>query len=449
MSAELSRYFNQFLENISLGEPQVTRMNSAAESVTQFLLERYGVPAQNVFMQGSYANRTSIEPVNGGEYDIDLVSVCVGADMTSDRALNEMEAVFRSDGRFKDRVRRKKPCVRLEYANDEVGSFHVDVVPARISGAASPPLEAPRRGQGWLGTAPAEYTHWCRNQGQLYRRTVMMMKRWRDEQQSVRNAIKSIVLQVLVAQCMPQVVDDGHRLAQTFRSLHDSLRQLQSPPVVPNPVLPGENLARSWTAESFSSFVKELAEAVEWSNVALTTTDVVEAADAWRELLGDNFPVQPPNQLGLQLGDLSHARSPAEMGWSEQLDPRYGVTIEASVQRGKRGQGRRRLQNNGETLFQDLKLQFKANVIAPRHVDIWWQVANTGGHARSEGQLRGEIFKGKDLKNRPIAQDENWESTRFTGSHLVRALLVREQRVVAVSDWFRVNIWARGRAFRL
>src|ERR1700722_10393442 len=132
MSVDLSDYFRIFLENISLGEPQVGRMNSAANAVSEFLVAKYGLPTANVFLQGSYANHTAIEPVNGGEYDIDIVAVCVGPDVSGDSALDQLEATFRSDGRYRDRVSRKMPCVRLEYANDDVGSFHVDVVPTRL-----------------------------------------------------------------------------------------------------------------------------------------------------------------------------------------------------------------------------------------------------------------------------------------------------------------------------
>ena len=274
------------------------------------------------------------------------------------------------------------------------------------------------------------------------------MKRWRDEQQSVRNAIKSIVLQVLVAQCMPQVADDAARLTQVFESLHQYLKGLSGPPVVSNPVLPQENLAERWTVESFRSFVVELGEAVETARVANTATDVVEAADAWRDLLGDDFPVLSPAQLGLELADYSHAQSPQDMGWVEALDPRYEVAVTATVQLGKRGQGRRNLVSDGTTIFRGHRLHFKAHLRVPNHVDVWWQVANTGEHARIQNGLRGDIFRGHDLKNKPTAQEENWESTSYTGSHLIRALLVREGRLVAISQWFRVNIYAKGHPFR-
>ena len=448
MSVDLSAYFDQFLENISLGEPQVSRMNRAASTISDFLEERYGIPSDNVFIQGSYANNTAIEPVNGGEYDIDIVALCVGGGVTCNDALDQLANHFLNDGRYSARVKRKKPCIRLEYADDDVGSFHVDVVPTRVSEVNTAPLEAPRRDEGWRATNPSEYTSWCLRQGSLYTRTVMAMKRWRDEQQSVRNAVKSIVLQVLVAQCLPQTSDDAARMTETFAALHAHLQNQQQAPVVSNPVLPSENLAQNWSRESFRSFVKELSEAVEISRAANRATDLVEAADAWRELLGDDFPILSPAQLGLELLDYSHAESPEEKGWSLDVDDRYRVSISATVQRGRSGKGRKILEENGRIVFHGNKIHFRAHVTAPNHVEVWWQVANTGGHAKSVGGLRGQIFKGRNLDNKSIAQDENWEDTSYTGTHLIRALLVRERKVVATGGWFRVNIYAKGHPFR-
>jgi hypothetical protein len=272
------------------------------------------------------------------------------------------------------------------------------------------------------------------------------MKRWRDEQQLVRLAVKSIVLQVLVAECMPSGVDDAARMAQTFRALYQKLRVLDEPPVVPNPALLSENLAKHWTQTSFHNFVKELAEAVEFAEAAQASNDEVEAADLWRELLGDDFPIPSAGQLGLELLDQSHAQTPAQKGWSEAHDSRYRVSITADVQRGRRNQNIREVES-GVLLREGHNLHFRANVVAPNHVEVWWQVVNTGGHARSQGGLRGDIFKGHDLKNNQIAQDEDWERTEYTGSHLIRALLVRENRVLAASEFFRVNIYATGHPF--
>jgi hypothetical protein len=144
VGVDLSAYFDQFLENISLGDPQVPRMDSAANTISQFLQRSNGLPPQNFFLQGSYPNGTAVEPVEGGEYDLDIVAVCVAGQTTCNDTLSDLEKRFRADGRFRDRVKRKKPCVRLEYAEDDVGKFHVDIVPVRPSADADCPFDAPR-----------------------------------------------------------------------------------------------------------------------------------------------------------------------------------------------------------------------------------------------------------------------------------------------------------------
>ena len=442
-------YFDQFIENISLGNPQVPRMNSAARTITDFLVSSYGIHEQDVFLQGSYANGTAIEPVHGGEYDVDLVAICATPAHSAEEALDDLEARFRSDGRFRDRVTPKKPCIRLEYAEDDVGEFHVDVVPVRLSGLLVPPLESPRRGTGWRATAPAEYTQWCHEQGVLYLRTAKMLKRWRSDHQATRTAIKSIVLQVLIAEYMPQVQDDSDRLTQTLQAMHSALAGLTSPPTVSNPVLISENLASSWSNESFASFVSELSEALEYSLAAAAATDIVEAVDAWREIFGDDFPAALPEAFGIALGDLSHAQTPIDRGWTEGLNSAYGVTVSAETQRGRRGQLRSPYPSNGPLIFAGHRIRFKAHITAPNHVSVWWQVANTGAHAREQSGLRGDIFKARDMEKRELRDEtENWESSSYTGSHVIRALLVRDNRLVASSAWFTVNIYSKGFRFR-
>jgi predicted nucleotidyltransferase len=448
MAVDLSENFARFLANISLGSPQVPRMNRAWEAVASFLVESFEIDSGNVFLQGSYANGTAIEPAAEGEYDIDVVVICAGAEVTANDALDDLERRFLADGRYRDRVRRKQPCVRLEYADDDVGSFHVDVVPVRV-GLADGPLDAPRRDKGWKPTAPAEYSAWCRDHGDLFLRTVKMLKRWRAEQQTVRGAIKSIVLQVLVANAMPATQDDAERVAETLRVLQSQLGGLTEPPAVTNPVLPSENLAAGWSNESFRSFMAELDEAVEWSTKALATDDPIEAADLWAEMFGEDFPTESPSDLGLQVGDFSHAQTPEQMGWREAPNANYSVSVSAAIQRGKRSKTRRNYPSGGHPIVENHWLRFKAHIVAPHHVEVWWQVANTGDHARSVGGLRGEIFRGRDVKKQQAAdQTENWETTAYTGSHLVRAMLVRDNVAFAKSDWFRVNIYKKGRAFR-
>jgi hypothetical protein len=441
VTADLSTYFDRFVKAISLDKRHLARMDIAASTLKSFLVNEYGLPFSDVFLQGSYPNRTVIEPVEGGEYDIDLVAVCVDENVSSDAALDDLERRLIADGRHKDRIVRKAPCVRLEYSEDDIGKFHVDVVPLRrLPGMEE--LQAPRRGAPWKQTAPIEYTQWCRDQGEHFTRTVKILKRWRDQQQEVHHAIKSIVLQVLISSVVPNEKDDATRITATFRSLHTQLSPLSAPPEVRNPVLPFENLAASWAVQQFFDFVAELSEAVELMNAIEATDDVGEAADLWRELFGPDFPVPTSDELGLKLLDTSHEKKPSSRGWTVSLDKHCSVSLSAQRSTRKRGRAMMPLKT-GEPIPAGRELHFKALTTTPFPAAVHWQVVNTGSEAASdEDGLRGEIFEGHDLEGSPFGDGtENWECTKYMGCHEIRALLVANNQVVAASDYFKVPIF--------
>jgi hypothetical protein len=450
MPVDLRASFDAFDEAVSLPQSAIRRIESAWEALAAFLTSKLRLAEDDLFLQGSYPNNTAVRPVDGGEYDVDVVVRMAGSSDTADAALDALEALLLSDGRYRDRVKPKTPCVRLEYAEDGIGKFHVDVVPVRASGRALPPLDAPRRGDGWHGTAPREYTLWCAIQGPRFARTVKALKRWRDEQQSVRHAIKSITLQALVARYMPDEPDDALRLVGTIEAMHQALSGLTQPPVVPNPVLPVEDLAARWPEASFKEFVVELHEARTYARAAVTTSDRVEAVEAWRQILGSAFPGETGNDLGIRLGDDHHARTFAFEGWTERLDPMYGVHVQACTQRGRRQPRLTPYESDTDLLFHGTKLRFRAVPRGPADAEMWWQVANTGLAARGQGGLRGEFFKARKLNGAPSDNPrETWENTSYTGAHWIRALLVKDGRVVAVSEKFVVKIYNKGQRFGL
>lgn len=443
MTVNVQWRFDVFDQTISLPQSAVDRIESAWKALSDFLRAELDLPRGAIFLQGSYANGTAIRPL-GGEYDVDVVAVMAAPDQTAEDALEQLRQLLASHGRYRDRIVVKDPCIRLEYADDPIGGFHVDVVPCRPTGRLSPPLEAPRRKKGWHGTAPAEYTDWCKAQGPFFTRTVKALKRWRDEHQPADVAVKSIILQVLVAQHMPAIADDALRLARTIESMHAALDPLSEPPVVSNPVLASENLAASWTAEAFRDFVAELDEARRNAHVAVTTPDQVEAVNAWREVLGSDFPGVAARMVGVHLGDDSHARRFAHQGWHEQLDPSYRVGVTARCRRGGRARRLVHLPHDGPLVFHGTKLCFTAHMPGRSDAEVWWQVANTGQAARTAKGLRGTFFAARRLNQTPSPDPrETWEDSSYTGAHWIRAVLVKNGVVVAVSEKFVVNVYNR------
>jgi hypothetical protein len=445
--SEIQPQFDQFVKRVSLRDKQEERIGSAFRTLQEYLCESYGIEAGDVLVQGSVANGTAVRPLEGGEYDLDIVVVVPDANgLDANQALMDLEAILERQGRYSGKLKAKKPCIRIQYADDEIGGFHIDVVPARLHPNGSAPIQVPRRDEGWHDSAPREFTSWCHAQGDGFRRSIKALKRWRDDQQDVRQAIKSIVLQVLVARATSPSGSDAQRLATVFSETQTFLAQQPGVPEVPNPVLPSENLTENWTLTSFNDFRKEVAAAQAKAQEALNATDDADASALWAEILGEDFPVSSPSAAGLVLGDVSHARSLSDEGWYQQIDPGSSISIQATVFSKAR---RRKVIKNYEgkqLLLAGWEIKFFADVAAPAGGTIWWQVVNTGDHARSRNGLRGEFFKGRDLNNNPTSDQRlNWESTAYTGVHLIEAFLVRGSTVAARSGQLRVHIKNRRR----
>ena len=446
MSANLSSSFEQFIQAISLGPKQRERLDSAADALRKFLFESYGLPEHNFFVQGSYRNETIVEPTDGGEYDLDIAAVCVfDGSISGKQALENLTERLANSGLYRDRIEPdpKRPCIRLRYSEDEVGKFHVDVIPLQLLGSTEL-LKAPRPGAPWKVTAPKEYTQWCAAQGEDFIRTVKILKRWRDENQTRRKAVKSIVLQVLIAEMMESASDDATRVTATLRNLRDSLAGLTRAPRVSNTVLKSENLAESWSDDAFRDFVKELDSAADLTSAAANADTAVEAAEIWRELLGDDFPMPSTSELGLRLEDASHAVALSSMGWTEVLDGQYAVRVTGKYS-SRKGDMPSISMQPGEPVPAGRRLRFQAHVEGPPGPILYWQVVNTGSEAVRSGGLRGDYFEGRNVDGASRRdRRENWERTMYRGTHVIRAVLVEDNsRVVATSQYFEVPIEKR------
>jgi hypothetical protein len=293
---KLPEDFETFYERLVLGQTQTDRIQSAANTLVEFLSQNLGLrQGDDIFLQGSFPNGTAVKPDperEGGEYDVDLVALSALASDTPEDALKTMENALKGHGTYRGMIDHdgSRPCVRIRYAEDNGSGFHVDIVPARrCSGPA--PIEIPLPKKGWRESAPAEYTQWCREHGSEFARTVQMLKRWRDHNQTARQGIKSIVLQVLVRECLAYFDNDADRVTDTFLGLASKLADHPNePPTVLNPVLPTENLADRWDFSAYQDFRRVVDEAAYIAQAALTSDDFGESRTRWRELFGRDFP---------------------------------------------------------------------------------------------------------------------------------------------------------------
>lgn len=454
---DVSTQFTDFIETIRLDGQPKERIRSAIGAITTVAAKHLEVEEADIIVQGSFANGTAIEPVDGA-YDVDLVVPCISKGTGAVTALDEVERVFLDNGNYKDKVcdKNRNRCVRLNYADDDIGSFHVDVVPARPAQDDSlAPLEVPSRSkQSWNETAPAEYTEWAKDEGQEFAETVMMLKRWRDENQGVRAAIKSITLQVLVAQHLGDESKPATRLASTLRNIADDLSWRTSPPDLPNPVLPTENLSERWSENAFEDFRDKISDAADQAEKALRAEDLATACDQWKELLGQDFPEAPAEEHGIELSDTSHALGYSDKGWTRTHKPQF-LEIQAHKVRNLKPNYRPRRYRSGEVLTANSahSLRFQTLSALPQHSVVYWQVVNTGHHAKKNGQERGDFYDSRPLSELGIrkssyATASHYEGLAYTGVHRIRVIAVKNSVVVAESEWLNVTIRAKAVPFQ-
>lgn len=256
-----------------------------------------------IVVQGSYAAGTAIRPLRAGdEFDVDLViKLTLPRLWRSDVALDWLRGRLALDGDFRKRLARHPRCERVSYA----GEFHLDVVPARresaiapISGARLLRLKVPDRSGGWRYSNPEGFVRWCGQQDQRtggdFGRIVMMLKRWRDNSATEKRRIRSIVFTTLIGRAVPtwnspgtSTRPDANVLIATLGALDRRLKAFTGIPIIRNPSLPSENLARSWTRADFVEFRKQLREAFRLAIYIRKTGDPA----AWRALFGSTFPV--------------------------------------------------------------------------------------------------------------------------------------------------------------
>lgn len=432
------RAFEEFHEAICLTQTQRDRLDSAQRGVSTTLIRELGVAEDAIRLQGSYATGTTIRPLDGDEFDIDLViRDCARDGESSTTALQRVLRAIERNEVYKNKAELRNPCVRIAYADSTVGKMHVDVVPLRTSTEPPEFSDAPHQVHGWHATAPGSFAEWVGQQPMHYCRTLRMLKSWRDEAEGVRDSVSSIILQVLIARSFVGGSDDAERIAATLKAMRAVLPD-DEVPRVENPVLQSEDLARNWKLPDYRLFLSMLEEACDMATSALGASSWPEEADHWQDLFGSRFPLPSREAVGVELADYSHQSSFASRGWRVALDP--GVSVGITAERASRSGGRRRPLSARFVVASGQHLWFTAHVSGSSSHHVWWRVTNTGEHATQEQSLRGQIIAAKNANGELSSDLVHYEATAYTGVHLVEAIAVADDTVVAKSEPFEVSI---------
>ena len=289
-------FFKDFLDKeVNLNPRRLQTLEDRKSAVTRFLESK--VPGYvKVSAQGSYAHQTIIKPVkDNDEFDADLLVFIKDSDFNPDLYVRdyvkELYDVFRSDERYKDKVRLKTRCVTIDYSGD----FHLDIVPCIKYDKCA--YVSNRKDSKYEKTDGEGYSDWvadCNKRigGNYMRKSVRLLKFLRDHKDNF--SVKSILLTTLVGEATLRVASDSCNntptaLKNLSNNVNDFLSANPDMPEVKNPVLPEENFNRHWDDAKYKNFRDKFSLYCEKINDAYEEEDHDKSVKKWRKLFGDKF----------------------------------------------------------------------------------------------------------------------------------------------------------------
>ena len=274
---------------VNLNETRLKRVQSAHRSVRNVLSAADDIAPDYVgtFLQGSYAYSTAIRsPHEDDPYDVDVVLALDLEDEWGDlpsgytvlrNVYDALDAVPLYEGKVELRDR----CVRVSYSSDGM-AFHLDVLPADAPDGKQGVLRIPR---DWRETHPREFGAWLNEVnaercGEL-KRVVRLLKYWRALHELRTN---SMVLTTLATHSLPDdalSVDDALVLTLEGMATWAEEQSYWSVPVVENPSLEGEDLARGWSLLDWQAFRNTVVEAADAAREARDSEDEEDTIEIW------------------------------------------------------------------------------------------------------------------------------------------------------------------------
>ncbi len=427
--------FREFLnDHVNLNETRWNLLLSRVSTLNDFVNDdpAIGEITDDVIPQGSYALRTIIRPVDGNDYDADLLVPMEEVDgWDAEDYVPALHKAFESSARYAGKSTMKKRCLRVQYADE----FHVDLVPFVERGGVT--YITHRTENRWIMQDPTALNEWFEGQNRStdghLAKVVRLVKYLRENSSA---EIPSVVLTALLAGRVNPYGDPAYSsvastLTALTAALRDYLESLSSPPYVDDRSGFGENLANRWTQSDFTAFKSRLRTWVAKIEKAYDAT-FADSLPLWRDLFGSDFGAEAPAELasggtrgatGARTVRAPEEQTLADKGIVERLDPRYHVKMVGRMSSRKLRRPRP-LPRAGDVVQIGRSLTFTVEDCNIPGAAFYWKVRNFGAEARRLGKERGQI----EQRGAQIT-----ESASFEGPHWVQVWAVRDGVAVATS----------------
>lgn len=195
--SNLQPYFNAFDRSIKLTPAQKSLLKDKSrmlqQELKQWFRKELGITPSFV-LQGSFAMGTSVQPLRGADYDVDIGLILDGLDT---RAYPDpvaiKELVYNACTQYSSRqVRIKEPCVTVQYHQKGEPGFHVDLaIYGKNAWTGARQLARGKRHSGerfrrWEDASPQHLRERLTQrfsdakERQQFYRIIRYLKRWKD-----------------------------------------------------------------------------------------------------------------------------------------------------------------------------------------------------------------------------------------------------------------------------
>lgn len=286
----IQKEFNQFNDKITLKGSKRENLIRGRDGLRNRIKAKFAEKERlqpKFYMQGSFAMKTTVNPIGDKEYDVDDGVYIQGY---SDKEISEWPSALTVHNWVKEAVQGytstdpidKNTCVRVVFSDN----YHIDL-PIYIS--KDEDIHLAHKEKGWTISDPKEFTDWfidkVKNYGEQLRSNVKYLKAWKD----YKNIdLKGLEVTILVAKNFYKSAEnDLDSLLGTVANINSSLKYNFS---CKKPVKPYEDLFEKKSEAQREKILKSLEKLEEQLNKAANEEDIDKVYNILKEIFGDRFP---------------------------------------------------------------------------------------------------------------------------------------------------------------